>query len=104
MDETNFNKNVKLIKNRLGLLEDSEISNITINKTANKDSVVIISTHPNYKAIEDTTLKCVSQAKKAGYKVILTSHFPASIELQNLADYYVYDSNNPILKHNFYNR
>lgn len=104
LDETNFNKNVKLIKNRLGLLEDSEISNITINKTANKDSVVIISTHPNYKAIEDTTLKCVSQAKKAGYKVILTSHFPASIELQNLADYYVYDSNNPILKHNFYNR
>ncbi|MFN9898744.1 MAG: hypothetical protein ACK55Z_08120, partial [bacterium] len=104
LDETNFNRNVKLIKNQLGMISDSEIEIVNIKKTANKNTVVIISTHPNFKAVEDTTLESINQVKKAGYKVLLSSHYPASVDLQKAADHYVYDSNNPILKHNFYNR
>ena len=104
LDETNFNRNVKLIKNKLGMIPDLEVVNLISNKTSSKDTVVIISTHPNFKAIEDTTLESINQAKKAGYKVLLTSHYPVSVNLQKAADHYVYDANNPILKHNFYNR
>lgn len=104
LDETNFNRNVKLIKNKLGMIADLGITNLVGNKTSSKDTVVIISTHPNFKAIEDTTLESINQAKKAGYKVLLTSHYPASMNLQKAADHYVYDANNPIIKHNFYNR
>jgi hypothetical protein len=104
LDETNFNRNVKLIKNKLGMNSDLEVVNLISNKTSSKDTVVIISTHPNFKAVEDTTLESINQAKKAGYKVLLSSHYPASVNLQKAADHYVYDANNPILKHNFYNR
>ena len=104
LDETNFNRNVKLIKNKLGMIADLDVTNLVGNKTSSKDTVVIISTHPNFKAVEDTTLESINQAKKAGYKVLLTSHYPASVNLQKAADHYVYDANNPILKHNFYNR
>ena len=104
LDETNFNRNVKLIKNKLGMIADLDVTNLVGNKTSSKDTVVIISTHPNFKAIEDTTLESINQAKKAGYKVLLTSHYPVSVNLQKAADHYVYDANNPILKHNFYNR
>ena len=104
LDETNFNRNVKLIKNKLGMIPDLDVVNLVSNKTSSKDTVVIISTHPNFKAIEDTTLESINQAKKAGYKVLLTSHYPASVNLQKAADHYVYDANNPIIKHNFYNR
>jgi len=104
LDEINFNRNVKLIKNKLGMNSDLEVVNLISNKTSSKDTVVIISTHPNFKAVEDTTLESINQAKKAGYKVLLSSHYPASVNLQKAADHYVYDANNPILKHNFYNR
>jgi len=104
LDETNFNRNVKLIKNKLGMIADLDVTNLVGNKTSSKDTVVIISTHPNFKAIEDTTLESINQAKKAGYKVLLTSHYPASVNLQKAVDHYVYDANNPIIKHNFYNR
>lgn len=36
--------------------------------------------------------------------MILSSHYPVSVDLQKTADYCVYDSNNPIIKHNFYNK
>ena len=104
LDETNFNRNVKLIKNKLGMIPDLDVVNLVSNKTSSKDTVVIISTHPNFKAVEDTTLESINQAKKAGYKVLLTSHYPVSVNLQKAADHYVYDANNPIIKHNFYNR
>ena len=104
LDETNFNRNVKFIKNKLGMIPDLDVVNLVSNKTSSKDTVVIISTHPNFKAIEDTTLESINQAKKAGYKVLLTSHYPVSVNLQKAVDHYVYDANNPIIKHNFYNR
>lgn len=100
LDETDFIKNIDLIKEKLSLKNSS----VDVDISEPDDTVIIISTHPNHKAVEDTTKNSIIQAKKAGFKVILTSHYPASIDLQNLADYYVYDKNNPILKHNFYSQ
>jgi hypothetical protein len=67
-----------------------------------KEFVAVISTHPNYKIVENTTIKAIEQIKKAGYKVILVSHYPISTNLQSIVDYCVYDKNNPLINHNFY--
>lgn len=106
LDENSFNKNINLIKKNLGLIKN-EVNLLPIieeDLNLNKNSIVVISTHPHYKAIEDCTLQSIKQAKKAGYKVILTSHYPVNQKLQKECDYYIYDANNPIIKHNFYNR
>lgn len=107
LDELDPYKNVELIQKKLRLNEqliDKQFEEkITKNVDVSKDdSIIVISTHPHHKSISDTTKLSVIQAKKSGYKVILSSHHPVDIELQNLVDYYVYDKNNPILKHNFY--
>lgn len=95
LDESSFDNNVNLIRNRLSGVVPST-------KEDDKDFIAVISTHPNYEIIEETTLKAIKQIKQAGYKVILTSHYPVSVRLQNESDYYVYDKNNPSLVHNFY--
>jgi len=105
LDETDFSKNVELIKKCLFNLKDqneNEITSLNLNKE--NDTIVIVSTHPHYKSIVDTTKNCINQIKKIGYKVILSSHYPLTTELQDLSDYSLYDKNNPILKHNFYNQ
>lgn len=102
LDESSFNNNVGLIKQKLGLKHE-EIKHVQIKDGLEQSDIVfVVSTYPNHKTIEETTLKSISQIKKKGHKVILTSHFPLSTDLQNLADYCIYDKNNPILKHNFY--
>lgn len=103
LNENSFSENVKLIRNTLfdNVNQQSLILSDTIDAN---ETVVIISTHPHHKTIEDTTRKSIDQIKKIGYKVILSSHFPLTTELQTLTDYSLFDSNNPILKHNFYNQ
>lgn len=102
LDETNVHKNVDLIRKKLNF--NNELVTSVRNQDISKDdkSIIIISTHPHHKSIADTTKLSIIQAKKTGYKVLLTSHYPVEPELQNLADYYIFDKNNPILKHNFY--
>lgn len=95
LDESSFNNNVDLIRNKLNGIK-------TEDGVDDKEFIAVISTHPNYKIVEETTIKAVQQIQKAGYKVILTSHYPVSQELQSLVDYCVYDKNNPSLIHNFY--
>lgn len=95
LDESNFDKNVELIRNKLSGVKTSS----TLDQ---KEFVAVISTHPNYKIVENTTIKAIEQIKKAGYKVILVSHYPISTNLQSIVDYCVYDKNNPLINHNFY--
>ena len=95
LDETNFDDNVNLIRNVVSGIKCPDRSD-------EKDFIVVISTHPNYDIIEETTIKSIEQIKKLGYKVILTSHYPVSSKLQSAVDYFVYDKNNPSLTHNFY--
>ena len=99
LNENSFEKNIELIRSKLKgeTKEVEKVANQNNYKTA-----VVISTYPNHKIIEEVTLKSIQQIKKLGYKVILTSHYPVNVGLQNNVDHYIYDKNNPILKHNFY--
>lgn len=110
LDEVDKNYNINLIKHKLGLIElpkkeniESVVNSLDTIKCDIKDTIVVISTYPTYKLLEDITLDCIIQIKKAGYKVILTSHCPISKELQNSVDYFIYDKNNPLIKHTYYN-
>lgn len=95
LDESSFENNVNLIRQKLSGVKISK-------KSESKDFIAVISTHPNYEIVEETTIKAVKQIQKAGYKAILTSHYPVSSTLQSLVDYYIYDKNNPKIIHNFY--
>jgi len=108
LDEQSFNKNVNTIKKKLNLsFEDKKLDVTSIENLQSdtlRNDVIIVSSHPSMEITEKTTISCLNQLKKFGYKVILTSHCPVSKNIQDLSDYTVFDKNNPILKHNFYNQ
>lgn len=66
------------------------------------NTVYIIASHPNYKMSEDITKKTLENIRTFGEKVILSAHCPVSPDIQRLADYFLYDKNNPLIKHDFY--
>jgi hypothetical protein len=35
---------------------------------------------------------------------MVVSHYPVSEEIQRSVDYYVFDANNPVTEHSFYNK
>jgi glycosyltransferase involved in cell wall biosynthesis len=93
LDFDSFDKNCTLIKNTL---ENKE----TINP---EEEVFVVSTYPNLQSVTDTTLECINSLKQTGRKIILVSHLPVSKELQDLVDYFIYDKENILTKHTFYN-
>ena len=90
LDFNNFNKNVHIIDTLLHADRD--------------ETVVIISAYPTTRSSIDLTLKSIISAKEQGFDVILTSHAKVPQELQDKATYVVYDSNNLLTYHDFYNR
>jgi hypothetical protein len=87
-----FETNCELIKE---IIDDNNVINID-------QEVVIISTYPTQQSVINSTKECIDSFKKTGRKVILTSHSPIPLELQELVDYCVYDKNNLLTKHDFY--
>ena len=94
LDFKDFGYNCKSIINKL---EGNEI-------IKSEDEVFIISTYPSHNSVVEATKKCIEGAKATGRKVILTSHLPLSKDLQELADYCVYDKNNILTNHTFYQK
>jgi hypothetical protein len=92
LDFSSFENNCELIKS---IIEDD--NNIDINQ-----EVIIVSTYPTQQSVIDATKECIESFKKTGRKVILTSHISIPLELQELADYCIYDKNNLLTKHDFY--
>jgi len=90
----NFDKNCELIKDTLfpTFVDKSQ------------EEVFVISTYPITDSIINTTLDCVKSIKERGFKVILTSHCPIPLQLQEAADYCIYDKNNILTKHTFYDQ
>lgn len=76
----------------IGILYDVE-------KKCNYSYCFVVSAHPNTESIEKTTINCVTKLKNT----ILATHYPASQNLQNNVDNYIYDKNNILVKHTFYN-
>jgi len=82
---------------------------VLITKLLNDDSInnteaIIITTYPNTSTRKQLTKDCILSFKSANRPIILVSHYPVSEELQNLVDYYIYDKNNELTHHSYYNR
>jgi glycosyltransferase involved in cell wall biosynthesis len=93
LDTTDFSYNLNLIESSLN---SDDYINI-------EEEAFILSTYPILNSITKTTIECIEALKQTGRKIILTSHLPIPLELQKLVDYCVYDKNNILTKHTFYN-
>ena len=82
-----FEKNCNVIDS---VLQQKSVINIS-------EEAIVISTYPVLSSIIETTKECILALKETGRKIILTSHVPIPIELQELVDYCVYDKNNIFL-------
>ena len=87
-----FENNCNLIKK---IIEDNNKINI-------EQEAIIISTYPIQQSVIDSTKECIESYKQTGRKIILTSHVPIPLELQELVDYCIFDKNNLLTKHDFY--
>lgn len=68
-----------------------------------KDEIIIITTYPDTSTRKKLTKECVISFKKTNRKIILVSHYPVDNEIQELVDYYIYDKNNVMIHHSYYN-
>ncbi len=93
LDTTDFSYNLSLIESSLN---SSNYINV-------EEETFVISTYPILNLVTKTTIECIEALKQTGRKIILTSHLPIPLELQELVDYCVYDKNNLLTKHTFYN-
>jgi hypothetical protein len=97
LDFDNFKLNVENISNILNL------NNIgTDIRLKSKETVIVLTTYTVNESINKITLNCINTIKKQGYDIILTSHAPIPIELQNEVEYCVYDYNNLLTYHDYY--
>ena len=71
-------------------------------KKENKKEVVIMSSHPNYKMSEDITQQAIHSF--GDKDIILSAHCPVSLELQKSVTHFLYDKNNPLIKHDYYDK
>jgi glycosyltransferase involved in cell wall biosynthesis len=92
--------NIEDFSYNLNLIE----SNLTPSASINvEEEAFILSTYPILNSVTETTIECIKALKQTGKKIILTSHLPIPKELQELVDYCIYDKNNLLTKHTFYN-
>lgn len=59
--------------------------------------ILIIDTYPSTKEHIDCLINCVDRIKNKGYDVMITSHLPIPLEVQNKVDYFIYDKENLLL-------
>jgi hypothetical protein len=88
LDFNDFGKNIDEINKSLKLEQEK--------------NVVIISSYTANSNINKITLDCIKSIKKLGYDVILTSHAPIHVDLQNEVNYVIYDKNNLLTYHDYY--
>jgi hypothetical protein len=92
LDFTDFSYNLSLIESTLHYSNSLKI----------EEEAIVISTYPLLNSIVKTTKECIESLKQTGRKIILTSHLPIPKELQEMVDYCIYDNNNLLTKHTFY--
>lgn len=104
LDFEDFNANINIISDTLYLdfqskAVEKEIVSETLGKTC-----IIISTYTANENISNITLEAIKSVKQFGYDIILTSHINVPTELQNEVNHVIYDSNNILTRHDFYNQ
>jgi len=93
-------KNDKILFSReLRLRNKKKIENI--NPTGDKN-IYLVLTYPDTETKAYITVQCIEALKKLGKKIILASHYPVIKEIQEMADYYIYDAYNPLIEHTLY--
>jgi hypothetical protein len=92
LDTTDFSYNLSLIESSLN---SSNYINV-------EEEAIVVSTYPLLNSIVKTTKECIEALKQTGRKIILTSHLPIPKDLQEMVDYCIYDKNNLLTKHTFY--
>jgi len=74
-----------------------------IDSTKDTKNLFVVLTYPDTKIKEFTTDKCLNNLRESNLRILLASHYPVSKNLQEKADYYLYDSYNPLISHTLYN-
>jgi hypothetical protein len=72
-------------------------------ESTNKDEIIIITSYPDTTTRKKLTKECINSFKKTNRKIILVSHYPVDIEMQKMVDYYIFDKNNIMIHHSYYN-
>jgi hypothetical protein len=67
-----------------------------------KKPVIIMTSHPNFKTSEDITKQALESLKPLNIDTILSTHCPISPDLQNAATHFLFDKNNPLIRHDYY--
>lgn len=67
--------------------------------------LIVIGAYPNTPKKEEVLINEINSLKGLGFDFMLVSHYPISVEIQNMVDYYIYDKNQnltPIDKTTYY--
>ena len=81
-----------------------DLTNAKNQKNMQSEEIIIIGTYPNLKNRELLTIDCINSLRPLNRKIMLVSHYPVSVEIQRLVDYYLYDSDNQLTHHSYYNK
>ena len=69
----------------------------------NGEDLWVVLTYPDTKIKEKVTVDCLNNIRSySKNKILVTSHYPMTKELQELSDFYLYDSYNPLIEHTLY--
>ena len=84
----------------------SDATNIIkkLNLDVMEEECIILGTYPNIKDRIQWTKDTINSLKPLGRKIILVSHYPVDIDIQNMVDCYIYDVHNPLTHHSYYTR
>lgn len=85
------------VNNMLDILKPEKMKDI------NEGEAIIITTYPDTSTRKRLTKECIETFKKTNRKIILVSHYPVDREIQDMVDYYIFDKENVMISHSFYN-
>jgi len=99
--------NIKNMNYLTGNLDEDAKKVLELTQAKHKDNteeLIVIGTYPNLKSRVQLTKDTINSLKPLGRKILLISHYPVDFETQQLVDYYIFDSNNPLCHHSYYTR
>ena len=68
------------------------------------EELIVVGTYPNLKSRVQLTKDTLTSLKALGRRILLISHYPVDEETQRMADFYVFDKENPLCHHSYYTR
>lgn len=60
-------------------------------------TLIVIGSYPNTQISIDVLKKCI-ESLRVHFDIALSTHYPVPTDIQNICDYYLYDSNNEIIE------